>query len=269
MQTRRATCPCSRRSDFRWQSTPRPNWPPSPGDGDGMSSTGARPMVVRAHPPPRSHRPGGLTPPGTNQPGGTVRRTPVGGRTPMKALVVERNFPRFAASRVASVFGAGRGAGTGPMRLLDAEPPELPGDDWFHLATPVVGICGSDLATLTGAVPATSSTWSAFPFVPGHEVVGVLDDGGDRPRRATDWHRGPGRSSNRCWVAPPDISIRCAAAVRGDRPDCAATWPSATSNPVSRPGSVPDTGGGWSTAGLAAHASQLHAIPDTFSDAEA
>ena len=39
----------------------------------------------------------------------------------MKALVFERNLPRFAASRVASAFGSGRGAGIGPLRLLDAD----------------------------------------------------------------------------------------------------------------------------------------------------
>ena len=47
----------------------------------------------------------------------------------MKALVFERNLPRFAASRVASAFGSGRGAGVGPLQLLDADQPELPGTD--------------------------------------------------------------------------------------------------------------------------------------------
>jgi hypothetical protein len=41
----------------------------------------------------------------------------------MKALILERNLPRFAASRVASLFGSGRGAGIGPLQLLDAEAP--------------------------------------------------------------------------------------------------------------------------------------------------
>ena len=51
----------------------------------------------------------------------------------MKALVLERNLPRFAASRVASILGSGRGAGIGPLQLLDAVAPDRPGDDWFPL----------------------------------------------------------------------------------------------------------------------------------------
>ncbi|MHB1712228.1 MAG: zinc-binding alcohol dehydrogenase, partial [Acidimicrobiales bacterium] len=68
----------------------------------------------------------------------------------MKALVFERNLPRFAASRVASVFGSGRGAGIGPLQLLDALPPGIPGADWYHLRPLLSGICGSDLSTLDG-----------------------------------------------------------------------------------------------------------------------
>ena len=44
-----------------------------------------------------------------------ARRRPTRSAGPMKALVFERNLPRFAASRVASVLGSGRGAGVGPL----------------------------------------------------------------------------------------------------------------------------------------------------------
>ena len=97
----------------------------------------------------------------------------------MKALVLERNLPRFAASRVASRASArAAGAGIGPLQLLDAEPPELPGADWFHLRPLLSGICGSDLATLDGRSSRYFEDMVSFPFVPGHEVVGVLDAGG-------------------------------------------------------------------------------------------
>ena len=111
----------------------------------------------------------------------------------MKALVFERNLPRFAASRVASLLGSGRGAGIGPLQLLDAEPPELPGDDWFHLRPLLSGICGSDLATLDGRSSRYFEDMVSFPFVPGHEVVGRPRRRGRRPRRRTRWPRAPGR----------------------------------------------------------------------------
>ena len=111
----------------------------------------------------------------------------------MKALVFERNLPRFAASRVASLLGSGRGAGIGPLQLLEAGAPELPGEEWFHLTPLLSGICGSDLATLDGRSSRYFEDLVSFPFVPGHEVVGMLESAGDRTTPATRWPRAPGR----------------------------------------------------------------------------
>ncbi|HEY5244106.1 MAG TPA: alcohol dehydrogenase catalytic domain-containing protein, partial [Acidimicrobiales bacterium] len=96
----------------------------------------------------------------------------------MKALVFERNLPRFAASRVASLLGSGRGVGVGPLRLLDIDAPALPGPDWRHVTPVLSGICGSDLATLDGRSSRYFEDLVSFPFVPGHEVVGTVDDDG-------------------------------------------------------------------------------------------
>ncbi|HUA94318.1 MAG TPA: hypothetical protein VMB82_02185, partial [Acidimicrobiales bacterium] len=68
----------------------------------------------------------------------------------MKALTVERNIARFAAARVVSLGGSGRGAALGPLRLVEAEPPDLPGPDWRHVTPLLSGICGSDLSTVDG-----------------------------------------------------------------------------------------------------------------------
>ena len=88
----------------------------------------------------------------------------------MKALVFERSLPRLAAARLAWKAG--------PLAFTrDAEEPELPGPGWQRVRPRLAGICGSDLATVEGR----SSRWFepivSFPFVPGHEIVGVLDDG--------------------------------------------------------------------------------------------
>ena len=48
----------------------------------------------------------------------------------MKALQVERSVPRFAMARIASEWKPGAGGRYGPLRLVDIDPPELPGPGW-------------------------------------------------------------------------------------------------------------------------------------------
>src|SRR5262245_14922722 len=95
----------------------------------------------------------------------------------VKALQVDRSFARFAAARVAGMLSPGRGASVGPLKLVDIDPPELPGEDWVRVRPRLAGICGSDLATVDGVTSRYFESVVSFPFVPGHEVVGELDDG--------------------------------------------------------------------------------------------
>ncbi|MHB8506685.1 MAG: zinc-dependent alcohol dehydrogenase, partial [Acidimicrobiales bacterium] len=170
----------------------------------------------------------------------------------MKALRVERSVARFAAARVASGWRAGAGALAGSLRLVDADPPQLPGPGWRRLRPLLAGICGSDLSTVDGR----SSRWFepivSFPFVPGHEVV-ALDD------------------TDRRVVVQPVLG--CVA--RGIDPPCGACGRGETNHcvhlagghlqPGLQTGFCADTGGGWSE-GLVAHESQLHPVPDGWSD---
>ena len=174
----------------------------------------------------------------------------------MKSLVFERNLPRFAASRLASALGSGRGAAIGPLRLAETEPPELPGPEWVRVTPRLSGICGSDLATLDGRSSRYFERIVSFPFVPGHEVVGELETGG------------------RVVLEPV---LGCAA--RGIDPPCPACRRGMIGgceriafghlSPGLQTGYCADTGGGWSYAGLVAHPSQLHPVPDAFSDEDA
>ena len=170
----------------------------------------------------------------------------------MKALVMERSVARFAAARVASGWRVGAGGRVGPLRLAEVDEIELPGAGWQRVRPLLSGICGSDLATVDGR----SSRWFepivSFPFIPGHEVVGELDDG----RRV---------------VIEPVL----ACATRGILPPCPPCAAGATRHchhltgghlsPGLQTGFCHDTGGGWSVA-LAAHESQLHLVPDELSD---
>ena len=186
----------------------------------------------------------------------------------MKALVLERNLPRFAASRVASLFGSGRGVGIGPLQLLDADAPERPGHDWYPLRPLLSGICGSDLATIDGRTSRYFEDLVSFPFVPGHEVVGVLDAGG------IDFAGQDLVAGTRAVIepvlgcAPRHIQPVCVQCGSGHTGLC-GNLAFGILEPGLQTGFCTDTGGGWSTAPLMAHASQLHAVPDSMSDHDA
>jgi threonine dehydrogenase-like Zn-dependent dehydrogenase len=186
----------------------------------------------------------------------------------MSTLLFERSLPRFAAARLASSFGSGRGAGVGPLRLVDHGAPSLPGEGWVHVDPVLAGICGSDLSTLDGRSSRYFEEIVSFPFVPGHEVVGHLSSdavGADGSHLAT---------GTRVVLQPV---LGCAA--RGIHPFCPACAAGHVGNcsrvafghlkPGLQTGFCADTGGGWSSTGLVAHASQLFAVPDGLSDADA
>jgi threonine dehydrogenase-like Zn-dependent dehydrogenase len=190
----------------------------------------------------------------------------------VRALLVERSLTRFATARLASAVVAGAGGGVGPLRLVDMDPPELPGPRWYRVRPRLAGICGSDLATLDGR----SSRWFepivSFPFVPGHEVVGDLD--GTLPGGLGEGGQGgEGGGPPRVVIEP----VLCCSP-RGIDPPCPACAEGRTGScerisfgrlrPGLQTGYCADTGGGWSVE-MVAHESQLHPVPAGFSDEEA
>src|SRR5690554_147046 len=173
----------------------------------------------------------------------------------MKALVFSRRPARFAAAMVAGQLRPGRGARYGPLSLRDVDPPELPGPDWLRLRPRLSGICGSDLATIDGR----SSRWFepivSFPFTPGHEIVGDLEDG------------------RRVVVVPV---LHCAA--RAVTPPCPMCREGRINlcervafgslEPGLQCGFCESTGGGWSQE-MVVHPSQVVDVPDDLTDAQA
>src|SRR3954451_22241111 len=97
----------------------------------------------------------------------------------MKALLFERKIARYAAAAVAGRFSPGRGARVGPLKLTtDVDEPKLPAPSgWVRVRPRLAGICGSHLATIDGHSSRYFEPIVSFPFIPGHEVVGDLEDG--------------------------------------------------------------------------------------------
>ncbi len=183
----------------------------------------------------------------------------------MKGLVFERNLPRFAAARLAAtVVGSGRGAAVSPLRLSDVDAPELPGAGWARVRPLLSGICGSDLATIDGRSSRYFEDVVSFPFVPGHEIVGTVTEAADDgPPEGARVVLEPVLGCAARAIVPP-----CPACAAGDVGGCERIAFGHLA-PGLQTGYCTDTGGGWSAAGLVAHQSQLHVVPDTLSDTDA
>ncbi len=172
----------------------------------------------------------------------------------MKALVFSRQPARYAAAMVAGALRPGRGARYGPLSLRDVDPPE-PLSGWLRLRPRLSGICGSDLATIDGRSSRYFEPIVSFPFTPGHEIVGDLDDG----RRV---------------VVVPVLSC----ATRGVDPACGPCRAGDVNlceriafghlEPGLQCGFCTSTGGGWSQE-MVVHPSQVVEVPDALSDEQA
>ncbi|MDA8070812.1 MAG: zinc-binding dehydrogenase [Actinomycetota bacterium] len=207
----------------------------------------------------------------------------------MKALLFERAPARFAAARItAAVRGSGTGATHGPLRLAEVHPPELPGDEWIRVRPTLAGICGSDLATVDGASSRYFEELVSFPFVPGHEVVGTVTEPPAGARSANEAGGSGARSANGAAVTAGStlaagdrvvIEPVIGCVPRGIDPPCSACATGHTGScqhvafghlaPGLQIGYCCDTGGGWSTAGLVAHVTQIHLVPPALSDEDA
>jgi threonine dehydrogenase-like Zn-dependent dehydrogenase len=170
----------------------------------------------------------------------------------MKALEFSRKPARYAAAMIAGALRPGSGAAVGPLRLRDLDEPAAPTPDWVTLRPRLSGICGSDLSTIDGHSSRYFEPIVSFPFVPGHEVVGDLEDG-TRAVLVPVLH---------CEIR--GIEPRCDACVAGDVNRCERIA-FGHLEPGLQSGFCEDTGGGWSET-MVAHPAQLVPVPDDLSD---
>lgn len=149
------------------------------------------------------------------------------------------------------------------LTLRRYDPRPLPGDEWVRVRPVLAGICGTDLALLTGRMSSAMSPFVSFPAVIGHEVVGTVVERGRRVDVA---------DGARVTVDPV---IGCE--VRGRSPcrECADGHPATCLHPTEGPmapgllvGYCRDLPGAWGDEMLV-HRSQLYPVPDGVDDFEA
>ena len=168
------------------------------------------------------------------------------------ALTFQRSIPAYAIVKAAGGRPDVATSALSMLKLGDVDEPELPTREWVRVMPTLSGICGSDLAAIGGHASLYLDPLTSYPFVPGHEVVGTLEDG------------------SRVVIEP---ALGCK--VRGIEPlcpRCAEGRPGLCYNVTEGPievglqtGYCADTGGGWGEV-LVAHPSQLHKVPDALSD---
>jgi len=173
----------------------------------------------------------------------------------VKALVFSRKPARYAAAMVAGALRPGSGARYGPLSLRDVDPPGLPGPGWLPLRPRLSGICGSDMATIDGRSSRYFEPIVSFPFTPGHEIVGNLEDG----RRVV--------VVPVLTCAPRGIDPPCAPCAAGHLNLCERVA-FGHLEPGLQCGFCESTGGGWSQE-MIVHESQVVDVADELSDRQA
>lgn len=135
----------------------------------------------------------------------------------MKAVVFDGAIPRYvttlAAGKVSRRALIGRGRTT---EIRNIEPPSLPGERWVRIKTHLGGVCGSDVNLVRLHVSPSTSPFSSFPFVIGHENVGTVIEIGPGVTRASPGDR---------VVANPLLACR-ERAIDPPCVHCAAGYPS-------------------------------------------
>lgn len=181
----------------------------------------------------------------------------------MKAVVFDGAIPRYLATRAIAAVSRSSLMGRGQcMELRDVPPPLLPTERWVRIGTRMGGICGSDVSLVTLSMSPSTSPFSSFPFVVGHENVGTVMEIGAQVTRVAVGDR---------VVANPLLSCR----VRGIDPPCvhcAADAPSRCehfTDGALEPGMILGTtkglGGSWGEQ-YVAHEDQLLAMDASLSD---
>jgi len=174
----------------------------------------------------------------------------------IQAVELFRSAPRYLTARAIGSKAPGVVAGPlAPLRLVNKSEPEPPGPGWARVRPLLSGICGSDLATISGRSSFYFSPLVSLPFVPGHEVVGELLDDIDDLSAGARVALSPVLGCPARGVEPWCEQCKNGGFGRCDRVTTGHV------SPGLQTGYCKDTGGGWSKI-FVAHRSQLHAVPD-------
>jgi len=153
----------------------------------------------------------------------------------------------------------------GLVTLREQPPLPLPSPHWVRVRPKLCGICGSDLAVLTGKTSLFLSPLTSVPFTFGHEIVGVVVETGEEVTKVKAGERVVIEPALSCFVR--EINPPCPRCAEGNYACCERLTEGVIGAGV-QTGYCRDTGGGLSDEFIA-HERQLFPVPDTLSDEEA
>ena len=142
--------------------------------------------------------------------------------------------------------------------------PELINDQWVKVKVNLGGICGTDMSLINLKTSTVLSNFSSFPCVPGHEIVGTIEEIGGNVGDLDIGDRVILDESLGCEVRGLDP---CEACARGEYSLC-LNLDKGNLAPGAITGFCKDTGGAWGEH-VIAHRSQIFKIPDSLSWEEA
>jgi threonine dehydrogenase-like Zn-dependent dehydrogenase len=184
----------------------------------------------------------------------------------MKAITFAAPIPTYLATLVAGKVSDALYVGPHACtRLADTEPPALPSDRWVRVRTRLGGVCGSDLNVITLKASPSTSPFSSFPFVIGHENVGEIVAVGAGVRSARVGERVVANPLLCC--EPRGLLPVCSACAGGHHSQC-SRFTDGTIAPGMLLGTTRGLGGSWGEM-FVAHESQLVRVPDDVTDEEA
>ncbi len=184
----------------------------------------------------------------------------------MKAISFAAPIPTYLATQVAGrVSDAWLVGAHACTRYADLATPDLPNEHWVRIRTLLGGICGSDLAIVGLEASPSTSPFSSFPFVIGHENVGTIEACGTAVRNFGVGDRVTVNPLLCC--EPRAVSPPCAACAAGHHSRCEHFTDGALP-PGMFIGTTRSVGGSWGEQ-FVAHESQLVRVHDTVSDAGA
>lgn len=187
----------------------------------------------------------------------------------MKALVFDLSIPKYLVARAVGPKRKRLHYGKGTCFSLRDVPQPTPLDrDWAVIAPKLVGVCGTDLATIFFKLSPALSAVSSSPAIAGHEMFAHVMS---PPANARDAMGRPVRAGSRVVIEP---FVSCAA--RGIAPDNACTSCKADRwSTCERAGTGPRKGvmlgagielpGGFAERSIA-HESQLFSVDDRLKD---
>ena len=182
----------------------------------------------------------------------------------MKAIVYDFSLLRFLAMTVGGKLTKKiLWSPVSPVKLKDVPEPTLPNEDWVIVKTLMSGFCASDMSAIMMADSPTMTPFASFPFILGHENIGVIFQRGENVSGFSKGDRvavNPGLSCEARGMK--DVCPTCR---RGDYSACENMAEGVVAKGVNT-GYSTETGGGWSPY-FRAHKSQLFKL-DGVSDEE-